>query len=83
MTNAAAEKNGYVMTGETIAAGAVAQGSALKRSDAQHFRSELSRARLFLSRMGKHAFRRTQSDAAVPVGGAVSGACDLYGHYII
>lgn len=57
--------------------------SALKRSDAQHFRSELSRARLFLGGMGKHAFRRTQSDAAVPVGGAVSGASDLYGHYII
>ena len=57
--------------------------SALKRSDAQHFRPELSRARLFLGGMGKHAFRRTQSDAAVPVGGAVSGISDLYGHYII
>ena len=57
--------------------------SAFKRSDAQHFRSELSRPRLFLSRMGKYAFGRTQPDAAVPVGGAVSGACDLYSHYII
>ena len=38
---------------------------------------------LGLGGMGKHAFRRTQSDAAVPVGGAVSGISDLYGHYII